>query len=365
MGKQLEDFVGFEFNGKHSSEMGIKRVSDGSRYSEDALPAFQDKTVQVPGGDGTYYFGSYYTQRTFPISFAFDELTEQQFKNLRDWLGDREIHELVFDERPYKVYMAKTQSTPNLKYICFESKDQRVYKGEGSINFVCYYPYAKAKYKYQDQYKNDDDNKDYPNKDEWVKSCNLAESSEEYDQIDGKNWATPTFVDGSSDEYQTLEEIGKTSKSITLYNNGDKETDIKLFFRFPWVGTGENKEYLKHPAVTIKLQYSDDPTSTIGIMTIKEIQRVTGSNDDCFVIDTKTNLIQGCTSPVVNNEDGKYLINSYILSGNTYNEYCDGIFFKIPKSNRNLTLTVTYDGNTPSNYTSIGVRRLEYDILYY
>jgi hypothetical protein len=36
----------------------------------------QDKTVQIPGGDGTYYFGSYYTQRQFTIPFAFDGLTE-------------------------------------------------------------------------------------------------------------------------------------------------------------------------------------------------------------------------------------------------------------------------------------------------
>jgi hypothetical protein len=57
------DYMGFTYNGKHSSELGIVRVSDGSRFNENLLPTMQDKTVQVPGGDGTYYFGSYYTQR--------------------------------------------------------------------------------------------------------------------------------------------------------------------------------------------------------------------------------------------------------------------------------------------------------------
>jgi hypothetical protein len=56
-------FLGFTYNGKHSSELGIVRVSDGSRFNENLLPTIQDKTVPVPGGDGTYYFGSYYTQR--------------------------------------------------------------------------------------------------------------------------------------------------------------------------------------------------------------------------------------------------------------------------------------------------------------
>ena len=55
------DYIGFYFNGYHSSELGIVRVSDGSRFNENLLPTIQDKTVQIPGGDGMYHFGSYYT----------------------------------------------------------------------------------------------------------------------------------------------------------------------------------------------------------------------------------------------------------------------------------------------------------------
>ena len=64
------DFIGFSFDGVHSSDLGVLRVSDGSRYNEYLLPTSQDVTVQVPGGDGTYYFGSYYTSRPFSISIA-------------------------------------------------------------------------------------------------------------------------------------------------------------------------------------------------------------------------------------------------------------------------------------------------------
>ena len=32
--------------------------------------------------------------------------------------------------------------TPQLKTICFDKDDDRVYKGEGTIQFTCYYPYA-------------------------------------------------------------------------------------------------------------------------------------------------------------------------------------------------------------------------------
>jgi hypothetical protein len=32
------DYIGFTFNGVHSSELGLVRVSNGSRYETDLLP---------------------------------------------------------------------------------------------------------------------------------------------------------------------------------------------------------------------------------------------------------------------------------------------------------------------------------------
>jgi hypothetical protein len=53
---------------------------------------------------------------------------------LRARFGDKGIHDLIFDERPYKVYRAKVTGTATLKYICFaEGKNNRLYKGEGTI----------------------------------------------------------------------------------------------------------------------------------------------------------------------------------------------------------------------------------------
>lgn len=141
----MSDYIGFTYNGVHSSTLGIVRVSDGSRFNENLLPTMQDKTVQIPGGDGTYYFGSYYTQRQFNISFAFDSLTEQQIATLKAHFGDKKIHDLIFDEVPYKIYSAKVTGTATLKHIPFaEGETNRVYKGEGTIQFTCYYPFARC-----------------------------------------------------------------------------------------------------------------------------------------------------------------------------------------------------------------------------
>ena len=77
------DFCGFQFNGVHSSELGILRVSNSSRYDENLVPQFSDKTAQIPGGDGMLYWDSFYTQKPFSINIAFGDLTELEYRRLR------------------------------------------------------------------------------------------------------------------------------------------------------------------------------------------------------------------------------------------------------------------------------------------
>ena len=58
MGYQDFDFMGFTYNGKHSyRDFGIYRTSGGDRYEESLIPTLQEKTAQVPGMVGSYYFG--------------------------------------------------------------------------------------------------------------------------------------------------------------------------------------------------------------------------------------------------------------------------------------------------------------------
>ena len=136
------DFIGFQYNGTHSSYYEIFRTSDGSRYNDNLIPQLMDKTADVPGGDGQYYFGSSYKTRQFSISIAFENLSEEKYREMRTWLGGKGIYDLIFDETPYKVYSAKVTGTPQLKTVCFDQEGKRVYKGEGTIQFTCYYPFA-------------------------------------------------------------------------------------------------------------------------------------------------------------------------------------------------------------------------------
>ena len=273
------DFIGFTFNGVHSSDMGIIRTSDGSRFNENLLPTFTDKTVQIPGGDGTYYFGSNYTQRQIPISVATDELTETQFRQLKQWLGDKQIHPLVFDEAPYKTYMVKTSSAPTLKFICFDNITKnngeivvnRVYKGEGSLQFIAYFPFARCTKKYLSEYTDS-------NKEEWASASGLLTTQGDYDG---------------------------TGAEINLYNPGDVETD---FFAY-YAGTSLKrltKIYINSNILNFDFSNNDNVIDTY------------------IRINSKANLIEGCDE---NFKPTGTLYNKFITSGD---------FFKIPTGENQL-----------------------------
>ena len=273
------DFIGFTFNGVHSSDMGIIRTSDGSRFNANLLPASTDKTVQIPGGDGTYYFGSNYTQRQIPISIATDELTETQFRQLKQWLGDKQIHPLVFDEAPYKTYMVKTSSIPTLKFICFDNITKnngeivvnRVYKGEGSLQFIAYFPFARCTKKYLSEYTDS-------NKEEWASASGLLTTQGNYDG---------------------------TGAEINLYNPGDIETDFFAYYARTSLKR-LTKIYINSNILNFDFSNNDNVIDTY------------------IRINSKANLIEGCDE---NFKPTGTLYNKFITSGD---------FFKIPTGENQL-----------------------------
>jgi phage-related protein len=108
----------------------------------------------VPGGNGQYFFKTNYKNRQISIPIAFDQLSKEEFYNLKKWLKGDSIHELSFDERPEVKYSAKVTGTPQLKFICFDeeyeetinevvvTRKRNIYKGEGTIQFTCYFPFG-------------------------------------------------------------------------------------------------------------------------------------------------------------------------------------------------------------------------------
>lgn len=208
-------FLGFTYNGRHSSELGIVRINTGNRAEMPLSPSFKDSTAEVPGGKGLYYFNTQIQQRQFTINFAYDDLTEEDVRELREWLNPLEQGELIFDEEPYKAYTVKPNIQPKLSYLVFDKKittnafklyepstvesSGRAYKGEGAIGLTAYYPYAKAPSKELSYYNPNTKEGGFGSQDEWKIAAGFDE------------------------------EVGLDS--LKCYNRGDIETPVTLNFK--------------------------------------------------------------------------------------------------------------------------------------
>ena len=345
------DFLGFTFDGINSSELGVFRVSDGSRYSENLLPTIQDKTTQVPGADGTYFHGSYYTQKPFNLSVAFDDMTEEQLRRLKRVFGDKKIHELIFDEMPFKIYKVKATGTPNLKYVCFDkevregllegeevdyysSKEdlynihscrttERRYKGEGQLNFIAYNPYAKSRFKYSTDYtfknipewnflnvQSSDDVGD--NSHEWIAASRMKKEGHKEKTNSG------TFT---LDKYEYVED--EEAGALLLYNAGDVDTPINIIIK----GFSGDK-------ITV---YGELMDKSFTISKIELNDKETG-----FRINTRLHLIEG----LIGDKPSGFIYNKNITEGD---------FFKLPPMDKPTLYWITGASDV----------EVEYSYLYY
>lgn len=341
------DFIGFQFDGVHSSELGIIRISEENRYNENLFPTIQDKTTQIPGADGTFFFGSFYTQRQMSFSVAYDNVSEEQIRAIKSLFGDKKIHNLIFDEYPYKVYKVKAIGTPNLKYICFSEPPQaapqnittkqelygvstpdnsgRIYKGEGQLSFINYAPFSSSRYKFLDEYTTSTIpiwDSVYNNKDEWKDASRMVNSTTSITS------SGTTYV---IDNYDFKYVQGGTTKylspgNILVYNAGDIDTSFKLYIYF---------ESGQFPGCVLGVNNSD----YFGKMTVKDFNLLTGDNGIC--INSKLNLIEGVKYTFGNNDT----ITSIEPTGTIYNKYItDGDFFKIKPMEEPALMPMTITG---------------------
>ena len=275
-------FLGFTYNGRHSSELGIVRINTGNRTEMPLSPSFKDSTAEVPGGKGLYYFNTQIQQRQFTINFAYDDLAEEDVRELREWLNPLEQGELIFDEEPYKAYTVKPNTQPKLSYLVFDRKittntfklygpstvesSGRVYKGEGAIGLTAYYPYAKAPSKELSYYKFDTKEGGFGSQDEWKTAAGFDEeiSLDTLECYNRGNIETPVTIsfkvaNGFNDSSAVSGNIG-----IELYNGTNIETGTKIGYLY--LDTSKmsvNVEYIINSKLELVIDKNGDARNDI------------------------------------------------------------------------------------------------------
>lgn len=377
----IGDFIGMEYNGVHSSALGFVRTSNGDRYNLSLLPSFEDQTAQVQGRDETYYFGLNYTDKNISIDIAFDEINESRFRKITKLFSDRKPHKLILDESPYKYYNVKIAESPEIDYLCFDNGGERIYKGEGSLSFVAYNPFAQSTYKYLTDYNSDTmkywdfkvtkdvvpilNNKIYYTRDSWDNYTPIIFTDEidfpqKYTQCDANKEFNSSFVyytfDGT--KYTEVENLESETYMLNPSNYYTKNNDFyyeggninEWFFSLGLLPnqtyqsytydtfiSGENKINLYNPGdletdfeVTIpftedsinnlKFYLSSFNNTLINYQLLFNDNILKKGNDAAIKINSMNNLVYGVDSV----ENGK-------PTGNIYNDsIIGGHFFKIP-----------------------------------
>ena len=332
-------FIGFTFGNRHSSELGIFRTSNSNRY-ETNLVGTKDVVTTLDVVDGQYYWGSTYSKRDMPISFAFYGMTDTQLARLRQAFNDKKIHSLIFDEEPYKVWSAKLTGVMTTKHLCLERNGQRYYCGEGTFTFTALYPFARSRYQYVEDYSKE-------NIREWIEEGDLYEpgvheviypaileydfSEEELEDGTGylitfDDWLCEqhlmtdseldlTRINSSIEVFYNYNSLGETNQWINeskipkkeegygeysagkykLYNAGDLEMPFRIYFSV----TSTPQDFY--------VQCADCKILLKGV--------VSKNDDKYIVLDSHTLTIQGCD---INYKKTKNLYNERIEEGNLF-----------------------------------------------
>ena len=151
------EYLGFTFDGHHSSEFGLLVVSDGSRYHQNLSSEFSDTILQVPGRNGGYYFGTQLNMRNFQLNCVYEEMTTHMMHKIQRWLYPNKIGWLIFDETPYKKYLVKISNMISLDFIPFDKIEiiknytiqKEILKGEINISFLSFEEYGYGNENYE------------------------------------------------------------------------------------------------------------------------------------------------------------------------------------------------------------------------
>ena len=353
------DFIEFYFDGISSKELGITRVSDGTRYNFDLQPTVKNVTVEVPGGDGYYFFGSNYAEKKMQIQIAFDSLSEAQMRRISNIFSPRnELKDFYFTNHPYKVWKVKITAPVQLNTLCFdEDPKHRRYKGEGTIQLQAFTPFARERMKYLDEYVEEFKyiaKKRGYNPDEaeiWVKEWEdasrlLWNKKDPEDFFDFDSSMPSQSVDEEKNPFEY------SPGMIRCWNGGDYDADYYLYF-----ARSDSETY------DFRIRCRNFSTAEdYGEFRIKDLQLT--STDAGFRINSQLHLIEGV------NDEGE-------PTGIVYNQYkTSGDYFKLPQGEswiiiddlngdwfRSKTLEDTYYINDPTKLKNIALKEVRQEDL--
>lgn len=111
-----DNFVGFTFKIRHTSEFHIYHVSN-PYYEAPLFGEVTDNYKSVAGHVGAYYTNTIQGAKPFSINCAFHEMTPKELNDCKRWLYPDSFGTLIFDETPYLERYVKISVSPSFSFI--------------------------------------------------------------------------------------------------------------------------------------------------------------------------------------------------------------------------------------------------------
>lgn len=336
---RLGDYTGFTFNGVHSTTLGIYRVSESNRLSIIVVPTIKDISIDVPGTDFNMFFQSNYKEYNLNFQVAFKDITEAQFRRLKEFYGTKKPSSLIFDENPYKIYTAIGQGATNIKYISFENEGIRTYCGEAQLNFLVKVPYAISRFNFMDSFEK-------ANMTEWQDIVNDATIMQK-GYIETPTDTSQIYYDPDAEGEVIIENTYYELDNLSQWIEAS-EIREKSNYNVPYIENGKVKIKVYNSGdlpipFSIRLKFINDyvPTCALWVDGLAEDKlswatverdisetKLMGAHDKYIKIDTSNNSVNG--------EDA-----AYNNTQRSYLQYFNGVFLSIPPGESTLIFSNT------------------------
>ena len=136
--------AGFSFCGYHSDRDMDVAIGNFDEAMNAIAPDFSALSETVDGYDGGYFTGTKEGPLAIPLQIIVDEAPRSKLNKIGWWMRRGAVGQLIFDNMPYKYYMARvtSQATPPMYMHFSQTLNAFVYSGVINVTLTAYTPRA-------------------------------------------------------------------------------------------------------------------------------------------------------------------------------------------------------------------------------
>ena len=323
-----QPFLGFTFNGKHSSRFNVIHISEGDFYNETMFGEPSDSTDTVVGKDGVYFFGTDIKAKPRELRCYVKGIDENIYRELKAWLSPMKMGQLIMDETPYKYSIVKISGSPEFEFVPYY-RNTLTYSGFFTIPFVAYDPYSYSFYNTLEEY-------EYDNEELYYDSGILY-----------ANFKPPNILTNIT-----------SNTDIILYNGGNARSRARVYITGTW-GSLTIKNKTTNQSFTLNenaIQGTYIVDAIHGRTTLGDNQLANSIHEGSYIelegtnkVDEYPDVLFTNGSDVVTNNSGEWdddIVGRYLAIG-------DNQWYKVisKESDTDITIDREYEGNTDNKYT--------------